>query len=168
MGTVLLKAAEFTDRINQSIARAVRWLALIMVLITVAVVLMRYLFNTGAIPLQESVMYLHGLLFMLGIPYGISRDTHVRVDLIYSRLGDAHKRHVDIAGHALFLIPVSIFILITSTPYVAASWRVLEGSAEVGGIPGIFLLKSLIPIMALLLLMQGVSEILRKLLAPQR
>jgi len=87
--------------------------------------------------------------------------------MLYSRLGDSHQRYVDIAGHVLFLIPVSIFILVTSTPYVAASWRVLEGSAEVGGIPGIFLLKSLIPIMALLLLIQGVSEILRKMLAPQ-
>ena len=64
MGTVLLKTAAFADRINRSIARAVRWLALVMVLITAAVVLMRYLFNTGAIPLQESVMYLHGVLFM--------------------------------------------------------------------------------------------------------
>ena len=167
MRTALLKSAESVDRIGHAIARAIRWLALLMVLITVAVVLMRYLFNTGAIPLQESVIYMHGVLFMLGIPYGLSRDTHVRVDLIYSRLSDSHKRYVDTAGHVLFLIPVSIFILVTSAPYVAASWRVLEGSAEVGGIPGIFLLKSLIPIMAVLLLLQGVSEILRKLLAPQ-
>ena len=165
--TGLLKTAEWADRANRSIAHAIRWLALAMVLITVAVVLLRYLFNTGAIPLQESVMYLHGALFLLGIPYGISRNTHVRVDLIYSRLNSRHRHYVDIAGHAVFLIPVALFILITSLPYVAASWRVLEGSAEVGGIPGIFLLKSLIPVMAVLLLLQGLSEILRKLLAPQ-
>lgn len=163
MPTVLLKTAEVADRINIAIAHAVRWLALFMVLITVAVVLLRYLFNTGAIVLQESVMYLHGILFLLGIPYGLSKDTHVRVDLIYSRLPDARQTYVDVAGHVLFLIPVALFILITSVPYVAASWRVLEGSAEVGGIPGVFLLKTLIPLMALLLLVQGVSDIIRKL-----
>jgi len=161
--TILLKTAEVADRINTAIAHAVRWLALFMVLITVAVVLLRYLFNTGAIVLQESVMYLHGILFLLGIPYGLSKDTHVRVDLIYSRLPDARQTYVDVTGHLLFLIPVALFILITSVPYVAASWRVLEGSAEVGGIPGVFLLKTLIPLMALLLLVQGVSDIIRKL-----
>ena len=167
MRTLLLRTAQVADSTNRHIANAIRWLALAMVLITLAVVLMRYLFNIGAIPLQESVMYLHGVLFMLGIPYGLSQDTHVRVDLLYSRLGEAQQRYIDIAGHLLFLIPVALFIFITSLPYVAASWRVLEGSAEVGGIPGVFLLKTLIPVMAVLLFVQGVSEILRKLLPPR-
>lgn len=164
MRAILLNIADLANRTNTAIAGAIRWLALFMVLITLAVVLLRYLFNTGAIPLQESVVYLHGLLFLLGIPYGISRDTHVRVDLLYSRLSEQHQRYVDICGHLLFLIPVALFILITSLPYVAASWRVLEGSAEVGGIPAVFLLKTLIPVMAALLLMQGISEIVRKLI----
>ena len=167
MRTLLLRAAQAADNTNRHLAHAIRWLALAMVLITLAVVLMRYLFNIGAIPLQESVMYLHGVLFMLGIPYGLSQDTHVRVDLLYSRMSEAQQRYIDIAGHLLFLIPVALFILITSLPYVAASWRVLEGSAEVGGIPGVFLLKTLIPVMAVLLLVQGMSETLRKLLTPR-
>ncbi len=167
MRHLLIQTAALANRANTAIAGAVRWLALLMVLITLAVVLLRYLFNTGAIPLQESVVYLHGILFLLGIPYGISQNTHVRVDLIYSRLNERQKRYIDIGGHVLFLIPVAVFILITSLPYVAASWRVLEGSAEVGGIPGVFLLKTLIPVMAVLLLLQGLSEIVRKLVPDQ-
>jgi len=136
-----------------------------MVLITVTIVVLRYVFNTGTIVMQESVMYLHGALFMLGIPYGLKQNTHVRVDVIYARLSERQQSLVDIAGHTLFLMPLSVFIFVTSLPYVAAAWRVLEGSAEVGGIPAVFLLKTLIPVMAALLFLQGLSEISKRLLA---
>ncbi len=157
------KYAHWVDTLNQTIAHMIRWLALAMVVITLAVVVLRYAFNMGAIPLQESIMYLHGILFMLAIPYGLKQDSHVRVDIVYSRLQHKHQRWIDISGHVLFLLPLGVFILVTSLPYVAASWRVLEGSAEVGGIPAIFLLKSLIPLMAVLLLLQGSSEIIKKI-----
>lgn len=160
---MLARFAAGADSINQRIAHAIRWLALAMALITVSVVVLRYVFNTGTIVMQESVMYLHGILFMLGIPYGLKQNTHVRVDVVYARLNEDQQRWVDIAGHALFLLPVSIFIFVTSLPYVAAAWRVLEGSAEVGGIPAVFLLKTLIPVMAALLFLQGLSEISKRL-----
>jgi TRAP-type mannitol/chloroaromatic compound transport system permease small subunit len=106
---------------------------------------------------------MHGILFMLGIPYALLQNSHVRVDIIYSRLSSRQQDRVDIAGHILFLLPIAVYIFVTSLPYVAASWRVLEGSAEVGGIPGIFLLKTLIPVMAVLLFLQGLSEIAKRL-----
>jgi TRAP-type mannitol/chloroaromatic compound transport system permease small subunit len=161
--TLVARCSVIVDRINQQLAGIIRWLALFMVLATVTIVVLRYVFSIGAIPLQESVMYMHGMLFLIGIPYGLKQDTHVRVDIIYSRLSARDKSRVDIAGHLLFLLPVSAFILITSLPYVAASWRVLEGSSEVGGIPGVFLLKTLIPVMASLLFLQGLSEIVKRL-----
>ena len=130
-----------------------------MVLVTVAVVVLRYAFAIGAIPLQESVIYMHGMLFMLGIPYGVLQNTHVRVDIIYSRLKPRQQDWINLGGHLLFLLPVAAFIFLTSLPYVAASWRVLEGSAEVGGLPAIFVLKTLIPVMAALLFLQALSEI---------
>ena len=163
MRTLITNCSDIVDRTNQQLASVIRWLALVMVLATVTIVVLRYIFSLGAIPLQESVMYMHGMLFLIGIPYGLKQDTHVRVDIIYSRLSARHKDRVDIAGHLLFLLPVSALILITSLPYVAASWRVLEGSSEVGGIPGIFLLKTLIPVMAVLLFLQGLSEIVKRL-----
>jgi len=147
------------DGLNIRITQAIRWLALVMVLVTVAVVVLRYVFAIGAIPLQESVIYMHGLLFMLGIPYGVLQNTHVRVDIIYSRLNPRQQDWINLGGHLLFLLPVAAFIFVTSLPYVAASWRVLEGSSEVGGLPAIFILKTLIPVMAALLFLQALSEI---------
>lgn len=152
------------DRCSTLLANGARWLAFVMVLLTVLIVVLRYVFNIGAIPLQEAVMYLHGCLFLLGISYGILMDTHVRVDMLYSRLSQPRKDLVNGTGHLLFLLPVAAFIFTTSLPYVQASWRVLEGSSEVGGIPGIFLLKTLIPVTAALMFLQGLSE-LAKLIA---
>ena len=97
------------DRINTVIAHAVRWLSLVMVVVTLSVVVLRYVFATGAIGLQESVMYMHGLLFMLGIPYGLLKGTHVRVDIVYSRLNETWQQRIDLAGHLLFLMPLAIF-----------------------------------------------------------
>jgi TRAP-type mannitol/chloroaromatic compound transport system permease small subunit len=68
---------------------------------------------------------------------------------------------IDLLGHLLLLLPVCGFVFLTSLPYVQASWRILEGSADVGGIHGVFLLKTLIPVMAVLLFLQGMSEIAR-------
>ena len=123
------------DALNQNIARAIRWLALAMVLVTVTIVVLRYVFEIGAIPLQESVMYMHGILFLLGIPYGVNKNTHVRVDILYARLSAQRQTLVNLVGHLIFLLPIAVFILITSWPYTLASWRVLEGSSEVGGLP---------------------------------
>ncbi len=155
------RLSQLVDHLDRTIARTVKWFSLAMVLITMAIVLLRYGFNVGAIALQESVMYLHGLLFLLGIPYGVLQDTHVRVDILYSRRSPQQRALINRCGHCLFLLPVSAFIFWTSLPYVQASWRVLEGSAEVGGLPAVFLLKTLIPVMAALLFLQGISQLIK-------
>jgi TRAP-type mannitol/chloroaromatic compound transport system permease small subunit len=151
------------DVLTDLIGRSVAWCALLMVLITLVVVALRYLFSEGSIVLQESVMYLHALVFMLGIPYALRHDAHVRVDVISSRLSERQRAVVEIVGHLIFLLPLCITVFVTSLPYVAASWRVLEGSGEVGGIPLVFLLKTLIPLTALLLAMQAVAETGRRI-----
>lgn len=147
------------------IGRAVRWLTGVMALLTVIVVVLRYAFGEGTIALQESIIYAHGLVMMLGIAYTLKQDAHVRVDLFYSRLGPRGKARINLLGHCLFLLPVGITIFWTSLPYVTASWRILEGSSEVGGIPAVFALKTLIPLMAFLLVLQGLAEIARLTLA---
>ncbi len=135
-----------------------------MVATTLGVVVLRYVFNLGSIMLQESVLYMHGITFMLGIPYALKEDVHVRVDVVYARLGQRGRALVNLVGHLLFLVPVAVTIILYSDTYVARSWRILEGSSEVGGIPAIFLLKTLIPVMAGLLLLQGIAEIARCIL----
>ena len=155
-------------RISDSLVRLtapLRWMALAMVAITLTVVVLRYVFSTSAIVLQEAVMYLHGALFMLMLPAGIRLQTHVRVDVLYSKLSSRRQLLIDTLGHSLFLLPVAGFILVTSLPYVSASWQVWEGSPEVGGIHGVFLLKTLIPVAAGLLLLQGLAEIACNVLA---
>lgn len=132
---------------------------LLMVLGTVTVVLLRYLLGTGAMIVQESVMYLHALTFLLGIPYALKEDAHVRVDVLRGRFGERGRLRVELTGHLLFLVPVAGSILYLGVPYAAASWRILERSPDVGGLPAVFLLKSLIPAMAVLLLLQGLAEI---------
>jgi len=130
-----------------------------MAAITVLVVVLRRLFEVGSIPLQESVMYMHGLVLLLGIPYTLQADGHVRVDIFYSRMNAQQQRWVNLIGHCLFLLPVVGYIFFYSLAYVSASWAVLEGSSEVGGLPAIFLLKTLIPLTALMLFLQGLAEI---------
>jgi TRAP-type mannitol/chloroaromatic compound transport system permease small subunit len=136
-----------------------------MVVVTCAVVTARYLFNFGSIGLQESVMYMHGAVFMLGIAFTLKEQGHVRVDVLREKFPPRVKIGIDIAGHLLFLIPFSIFILWISLEYVSFSWSLRESSAQPGGLPGVYLIKGLIPAMAVLLLLQGISEILKSFLS---
>lgn len=137
------------------------WLTLLMGLTTFTVVVLRYGFDTGAIALQELVIYLHASAFMLGIAYTLKQDAHVRVDVIYARLSPRGQAWVNVIGNCLFLLPCTLVFAGFSFSYVGASWQILEGSVEVGGIPGLFLLKTLIPLMALTLLAQGCVETAR-------
>ena len=150
--------------INRTIGQAVAYLALVMALITLTIVILRYGFSIGSIALQESVMYMHAVLFMLGLGYTMQSDGHVRVDILYSRTSPNTQRWINLAGHLLFLMPLAVLLIVYSWDFVLASWRVREASPEVGGIPGIFLLKSLIPISAALLLLEAVIESLKTLL----
>ena len=150
------------------IVRPLRWLALIMVLLTFAIVILRYALNSGGILLQESVMYLHGTLFMLAIALGVGDNTHVRVDILYSRRSPEQQAWIDLVGHILFLLPVAGFTIWVSLPYVSNSWQILEGSSEVGGIPRVFLLKTLIPLTGALLFCQGIAGVAAILLAKLR
>ena len=150
------------------IVRPLRWLTLIMVLLTFGIVILRYALNSGAVLLQESVMYLHGALFMLAIALGVDDNTHVRVDILYSRRSPEQQAWIDLVGHILFLLPVAGFMIWVSLPYVSNSWQIREVSSEVGGIPGVFLLKTLIPLTGALLFCQGLTGVASILLAKLR
>lgn len=136
-----------------------------MALTTVVIVVLRYGFSIGAIGAQESVLYMHSALFMLGAAWALQRDEHVRVDIFYRRMGVRGKAWVNALGHVLFTLPFCAVVLATSVDYVADAWRIREGSPEPGGLPAVFLLKTLIPLMALLLALQALAEILKALAA---
>lgn len=143
------------ERCVDRIGRWAAWLNLGMVATVCVVVALRYLFDSGAIFLQESVVYMHGTAFLLGIAFALRHDAHVRVDVLYSRLGRRARKRVDICGHVLLLMPLAGTLAFVSWDYALESWRVLEGSQEVGGVPAMFLLKTMIPLSATLLMLQA-------------
>ncbi len=145
------------ERANVLIGRSVAWLTLAMVVVTFTIVVLRYLFDIGWIWLQESVTWMHAAVFMLGASYTLARDEHVRVDVFYRQASDRRRAVIDLSGTLLFLIPVALFLFWGSLDYVLASWAIQEGSGEAGGLiyPAVPLLKSMIPVTALLLLLQA-------------
>jgi len=164
MKTLLHSFSNGVDAINDWIGRGAAWLTLAMALVTFIIVILRYGFNMGWIWMQESVVYMHGALFMLTAGYTLLAEGHVRVDLFYRPLGHTYKAVIDLVGSMLLLLPTCLLLAYYSYSYVSHSWYVLEGSREAGGIPGVFLLKSVIPIGALLLALQGLSKAARSLL----
>ncbi|NNF52383.1 MAG: TRAP transporter small permease subunit [Gammaproteobacteria bacterium] len=159
----MLRFSALIDSLCDIIGKAVAWLTLGMVLVTFAVVALRYLFDSGYIWMQESVVWMHGLVFLLAAAYTLRQDEHVRVDIFYRRMTARGRAWVDLSGTLLLLIPSMLFVLITSLGFVAQSWRVLETSSEAGGLQALYLLKSVIPVAAVLLLLQGAAIGLRAL-----
>jgi len=148
------------NRIDAFIAwtgRTVSWLVLGAVLVTFVVVVMRYAFDFGRIWIQESYIWMHASVFMIGAAWTLQDEGHVRVDIIYRKLSERKRCWINLLGSIFLLFPTCSFILWVSTPYVVTSWQLLEGSRETGGIPAIFLLKTVIPLMASLLILQGIS-----------
>lgn len=157
----MLVLANAIDRLNSAVALVVRWLALIMVLVQFCIVIGRYVFGYNSIAAQESVLYMHATLFMLGAGFTLLVDKHVRVDVFFAKLSDQAKRRIDIFGHLFLLIPSMTALLYWSWPSVRNSWKILEGPISVGGIEAVFLLKSLIPAFCILVLLQSVSILVR-------
>lgn len=159
--SLLRKLVQFIDAFTDRCGRLLAWLALAMALLTTLIVVMRYGFNTGSIFAQELVTYMHASMFMLGAAYALKTDAHVRVDIFYRGLSRRGKAWVNALGGVVFLIPLCVFITGVSWDYVSESWGMREVSTEQGGIQAVYLLKALIPAMAINLLLQGVAETLR-------
>ncbi|MGB7834186.1 MAG: TRAP transporter small permease subunit [Xanthobacteraceae bacterium] len=157
----LAAIADCIDRIIAVIGRIAAWGVLVVVLVEFTVVLLRYGFGIGSIWLQETVVYAHAALFMLAAAWTLAAGGHVRVDIFYARTSARHKAWVDLLGTAFFLLPFMAALLILSLPYVARSWAILERSRETSGLPFVFVLKTLIPVFAALMLLQGASLAIR-------
>ncbi len=151
------------DRFSALIGRVTAWLTLFMVLVTCIVVVLRYVFDTGFIWLQESVTWMHAVVFMMGAAYTLQRDEHVRVDVFYRELDARRKAMVDILGVVVFLLPLCIFLGWVAWDFVAASWKIREASRESGGLPYpmVPLLKTVLILMPITLGLQGVALLLR-------
>ena len=149
------------DIFTEHSGRLLAWLIVAMALLTTVIVVMRYGFNVGSIMAQEAVIYMHGCLFMLGTAYALKSGAHVRVDIFYHNFSPRAQAWVNSLGGIVFLMPLCAFIGFSSWNYVSESWSIRESSSQPGGIPAVFLLKSIIPLMAFNLFLQGLAETLR-------
>jgi TRAP-type mannitol/chloroaromatic compound transport system permease small subunit len=149
------------DRFTLLSGRILAWTALAMALLTSAVVILRYGFSTGSIVMQESITYLHGSMFMLGVAYALKTDAHVRVDIFYRDLSDRQRAWVNAIGGIVLVLPLCVFIVFSSWGYVADAWSIRESSPEPGGIPYMYLLKTLLPLMAINLAVAACTDILQ-------
>jgi TRAP-type mannitol/chloroaromatic compound transport system permease small subunit len=156
----LIRIARAIDAFNDSVGRAVSWLTLVMVLVTVVIVVLRYGFDTGFIWMQESVRFMHSFVFLLCAAYTLLHNGHVRVDVLYSNMSERRKAMVDIFGSLVFLIPVCVIIILFSRNYVLNSWAEWEGSLEERGLHAVYLLKTCIWIFAATMIAQSLSRII--------
>jgi TRAP-type mannitol/chloroaromatic compound transport system permease small subunit len=157
----LAASADRIDRLIAAIGRAVMWLSLFLVLMQFAVVVMRYAFGVGSIWLAESLIYGHAALFLLAAGWTLQQNGHVRVDVFYSQMSARGRAIVDLLGALLLLLPFMAVIIFFALPYAARSWSIFERSRETSGLPFVYLLKTLIPLFALLLGLQGCSQAMR-------
>lgn len=153
--------ANSLERLTAAIGRAAAWLVVLVVVLEFALVVARYLFSLGSIWASETVIYAHAAMFLLAAAWTLQTNGHVRVDIFYAAAKPRTKALVDLAGAVVLLLPFALVLLWLSTPYAARSWVVLERSQEASGLPLMFLLKTLIPVFALLMGLQGVAQIIR-------
>ena len=151
------KIVSLIDSLNNYVGRAVAWITLVLVLVQFTIVIMRYVFAVGSIPWQETIWYMHGIIFMLGAGYTLLRDGHVRVDVIYREASQKTKAWVNLGGVTFLLMPVCFATWWLSWSYVTNSWSIFESSTETSGLPLIYLLKTVILVFVALISLQGAS-----------
>lgn len=137
-------------------------LLLLMIVLSFFSVSMHFFFNRTSIATQEFIIYLHSFTFMLGIVYAFSCDSHVRIDIFFQKFKASKQAKINLIGTLLLLLPFFIFILYASLPYVTASWSRLEDSSEPGGLPFVYILKSLLIIMPGMMIIYPLFKVFRK------
>ena len=161
---ILVTYIRLVSGLNRIIGETLSWLALAMVLVCFTVVVQRYVFHYSVLAFQDLYVWMNGAMFTGVAGFALLRDDHVRVDIFYRPWSIRRKAIADLIGVVIFLIPFMLVILVYSLPYVQRSWRIFEGSANIGGMPGLFVLKTFIPIFAVLVLLQGIAWAFRSIL----
>ncbi len=158
---VLLSLSRFIDSLNERIGQSISWALLAAVLICAGNALVRYLFNTSSNAWLEIQWYLFGAIFLLATSYTLKRNEHVRIDVIAGHLSKRTQAWIDVFGFVFFMLPVTVLILNFALPYAMESIRNQEVSSNAGGLI-VWPAKVLIPLGFLLLTLQGVSELIKR------
>ncbi|HMQ93994.1 MAG TPA: TRAP transporter small permease subunit [Amaricoccus sp.] len=149
---------------NGFLGRIFSWFSLGIVLVCFVVVTLRYVFHLGAVPLQDLYVWLNGMMFMGIAGYTLMRDGHVRVDVFYRDAPTRRRALVDMVGAVVFVAPFLVVLTVWSLPYVERSWALREGSANVGGLPGLYILKSFVLVFVAVIGLQALAMFLRGVL----
>ena len=157
----LVAISRLLDWPSRVIGAWLYWLVAAVVLLKFTTVAMRYLFSSTNLKLQDGVIYAHATLFMLMVGYAWLKDDHVRVDMFYARMSDRARAVVDLMAVLFGVLPLCIILGWFSWPYVSAAWRIREGALFFGGLPGTYLLKSVLLGFVALLFLQGLAIALR-------
>ncbi|MEM9553385.1 MAG: TRAP transporter small permease subunit [Acidobacteriota bacterium] len=165
----LVRAAHAVDRLTVAVGQLTAWLTLVMVLVGAFNAIVRYLdkyrlfdHSLASNTYIELQWYLFSLVFLLGAAYTLQRDRHVRVDVVYGRLGRRAKAWIDVVGTLVLMLPFCVFTLWVSWPSVRNSWQIREMSPDPGGLPR-YPIKAVILVAFVLLLLQGLSMLIRSL-----
>lgn len=168
---IAIKLSHILDTVAEQTGRAISWLALLLTLVTVYDAAMRYGFRSGSVAVQEAEWHIFAIIFLLSAAYTLKHDAHVRVDIFYARMPDRGKAIIDFTGTLLFLLPFALLVIVTSIGYFENSWTMGEGSGDPGGLPARYVLKAMIPLGFGLLMLQGISELIKnflRLVAPEQ
>ncbi|MCB0340232.1 MAG: TRAP transporter small permease subunit [Bdellovibrionales bacterium] len=158
-----MRLSEYIDRINHFFWRVAGWISLVLVLLTVEQVGARYMFHSSSLAWQELEWHLFGLIFLFAAPHTLARDGHVRIDIFYSRFSPRGKAIINLFGTLFFLFPVSVLIGWYGFEYAQSAYLINEVSPDPGGLPYRWIIKGLIPFGSSLLILQGLSEIIKSI-----
>ena len=150
------------DGLSEACGHVAAWAATALVLLTAGLVL-AFSLGMGSVKVQDLVLWLNAGMVMLGLGYALKHRAHVRIDVFSARWSARTVARIEVLGIALLLLPFCTALVWLSLDYVAMSWRVGERSASSGGLAGLYLTKTLLPVGAVLLAVQGVAEALRTL-----
>ncbi len=159
---VLLAVSRLIDSMNERIGHATYWLVLVSVLVSSGNAVVRYTFDTSSNAWLEIQWYLYSGFFLIGAGYTLLRNEHVRIDIIFSRLEPRTRAWIDVFGGIFFLLPMALIILWLSWPVFVDSYMLHEYSPNPGGLLR-WPVKLMIPVGFLLLALQGVSEIIKRI-----
>ncbi len=164
MYAFLKKISRAIDAFTEVIGLGVAWLTTALVLNVFYDVIMRYVFHHGNIAVQEMEWHIFSVIFLIGAAWTLKEDGHVRVDILYTKFSTKQKAWVDFVCTFIFLIPFCIIVIYASLSFIEASWAVREVSPDPGGLPGRYILKSMIPLGFVLLIIQGISQAIKNFL----
>lgn len=164
MLTFLAAIMKSINGINKAVGNVFAWLSVAVVLVCFAVVVERYLFSTTRLWMQDLYVWLNGVMFTAVAGFALFREDHVRVDIFYRPASHKKKAIADLIGVCMFLFPFMFAVYYIGLPYVQRSWRLVENSANIGGMPGLYVLKTFILVFVVLVALQGLAMVIRSLL----